>query len=99
MSKKKRPDEIFLGEIKLSPSRVSLVYRGTHHGRDYIRMRVWNRHKTKGVWYPCRYRSFVFPAEHADEMGETLLAGARSIGTEKPDWLIEREAAEDADAA
>ena len=90
MGKKKESDEIFLGEVQLGPARTLLAYRAAHHGRDFIRTRIWNLHQRLHAWYPTK-RGLILPAEHAEEMANVLLASARGTSDEKPDWLIYRE--------
>ncbi len=66
-----------------------LVHRGEHHNLPYIRVRRWNKHHTKGFWYPTR-RYFVVHGDHADGLAEALHAAARNepLG-EEPVWLRE----------
>ncbi len=66
-----------------------LVHRSIHHRLPYIRLRRWNRHHTKGFWYPTR-RYFVVHADHADGLAEALHAAGRNepLG-EEPVWLRE----------
>ena len=67
-----------------------LVYRREHGGRTYIRLRTWNRHRTKLVWYPSK-RFFVIPIENAKALADALRRATAGWQDEKPDWLVERE--------
>ena len=58
-------DDLFIDSIQWSDNRAVLVHRREHGGRTYVRFRTWNRHKTKGVWYPstrpslCDWRAWI----------------------------------------
>jgi hypothetical protein len=66
-----------------------LVHRGEHHRLPYIRLRRWNKHRTKRRWYPTR-RYFVVHADHADDLAEALHAAARGEPlSDEPAWLDE----------
>jgi len=73
--------------------RCVLVYRREHGGRTYIRLRTWNKHRTKLVWYPSK-RFFVIPIENAKTLADALSAAAAGWSDEKPDWLVAREEGE-----
>ncbi|UCC31706.1 MAG: hypothetical protein JSU86_05380 [Phycisphaerales bacterium] len=79
----------FVAAVPWGPHRTVLVIRREHSGREYVRFRIWNRHRTKGTWYPSR-RSFVVPVQYADAMAEAIRAAARGepLGDE-PDWHLE----------
>ena len=70
-----------------------LIYRRQHGGRSYVRLRTWNQHRTKLVWYPTK-RSFVIPIDHAEALARALQAAARGETGRKPGWLVRRELAE-----
>ena len=73
--------------------RVVFVFRRHHAGRTFIRLRTWNRHRAKRVWYPTK-RSFVIPIDHADALARAIQAAARGETGRKPGWLVRRELAE-----
>ena len=55
-------------------------------GREYVRLRTFNRHTTKGCWYPSP-RYFVVPIEVAEDLADALDAAAYGeIWSEPPDW-------------
>ena len=64
-----------------------LVHRAEHHRLPYIRLRRWNRHRTKGHWYPTR-RYFVVHADHAGALADALRAAARGeVLSDEPEWM------------
>ncbi len=64
-----------------------LVHRAEHHRLPYIRLRRWNRHRTKGHWYPTR-RYFVVHADYADDLADALHAAARGeVLSDEPEWM------------
>ncbi len=71
--------------------RAVTIYRRIHAGREFARLRTWNFHRTKHVWYPTN-RYFVIPVDCVSELAGALLAVANGQVGEKPDWLAEREA-------
>ncbi len=85
-------DDKFIADVQWSDNRAVLVHRREHGGRTYVRFRTWNRHKTKGVWYPSK-RSFVVPVGNAEPLAAALKAGADGVEGAKPDWFLawERE--------
>ena len=81
----------FIAAVPWSDRRVVLVFRREHGGRTYVRVRTWNRHGTKHVWYPTK-RFYVIPVERADALAEALRAAARDEPMEKkPRWYAARE--------
>jgi len=71
-----------------------LIHHRIHGWREYIRLRTWNRHLVKRVWYPSR-RFFIIPLQNAEALGHAILAAARGHAGFKPDWLVAREEAEE----
>ena len=68
-----------------------LVFIRDHAGRRWIRLRVFNKHFTKGFWYPSR-KYFVVPMEHARDLGEAIIRAADELQTgEIPDWYNDFE--------
>ena len=79
--------DMFIDSIQWSDNRAVLVHRREHGGRTYVRFRTWNRHKTKGVWYPSK-RSFVVPVGNAEPLADALRLGADGVEGAKPDWFL-----------
>ncbi len=80
-------DGKFIACVPWGPWVAVLVHRAEHHHLPYIRLRRWNRHRTKGHWYPTR-RYFVVHADHADDLAEALHAAARDeVLSEEPEWM------------
>lgn len=85
----------FIAAVPWGKRSVVLVHRRQHGGRSGIRLRTWNRHRTKNVWYPTK-RGFVILAEKAEDLMDAIDAAAEGEPlTAKPDWLIAREEAEE----
>ena len=82
--------DTFIDSIQWSDNRAVLVHRREHGGREYVRFRTWNRHKTKGVWYPSP-RFFVIPMDCAEALGRAILDGADGVQGTIPDWYEEFE--------
>jgi hypothetical protein len=80
----------FITEVPWSSASAVLVHRRLHGGRVYVYIRKWNRHRTKGVWYPTK-RGFVIPLDDAEDLAYGIQAAARGHATEKPDWLLDWE--------
>ncbi len=71
--------------------RPVLVYRREHAGRTWVRLRTFNKHRTKGHWYPSP-RFFVVPQACAMDLAKAIEAAA--IGGECheiPSWVGEFE--------
>ena len=83
----------FITAVPWGRWRMVLVYRRQHGGHTYVRFRTWNKHRKKGVWYPSR-RYFVIPERFASLLATALLEAERGKVSQKPDWLIAREDAE-----
>ncbi len=80
----------FIAAVPWGRWRSVLVYRRRHGGRTWIRLRTWNRHRKKLVWYPTK-RYFVIPIEDADSLANAIRAAVRCNPSPKPDWLVRRE--------
>ena len=70
-----------------------LIYRRQHGGRSYVRLRTWNQHRTKLVWYPTK-RFFVIPIENAEQLADAFRAAVGGESEPKPEWLVAREQGE-----
>ena len=71
-----------------------LVHRRRHNGKNYIRFRRWNKHRTKGCWYPTT-RFFVIPEWIGGEFIEALEMVDAGAVSKKPEWLLAWEDGED----
>ena len=81
----------FVAAIAVSKNRQVLVFRRTHGGRSYIRLRTFNRHKTKDCWYPTS-RCFVVPQECAEDLAGAVETGALGFAPEAPpEWYHDFE--------
>ena len=77
--------------VKWGRLRRVLVFIRDHAGRRWIRLRVFNKHFTKGCWYPSR-RYFVVPMECAKDLGRALIRAADEQQTgETPEWFCDWE--------
>ena len=83
----------FVASVPWGRWRAVLVYRRRHGGRQWVRLRTWNKHRHKHVWYPSK-RFFVIPLADAEILADAIRSAATGESTGKPDWLIERERAE-----
>ena len=83
----------FVGIVPWGDHRVVTVSRWHHGDSSYDRLRIWNQHRTKRVWYPTKH-AFVVPIGNVDTLLEVLDAAVRGVAGPKPDWLIAREVAE-----
>lgn len=80
----------FITAVPWGKWRAVLVYLRQHGGRKWVRLRTWNKHRKKLVWYPSK-RFFVIPIEDADSLANAIKAAARNNPSPKPDWLVRRE--------
>ena len=83
----------FVAAVPWGESRTVLVHRRIHGWREYVRFRTWNRHCTLGKWYPSM-RHFIIPIEKATALADALYAAVEEETKPKPDWLVQREDAE-----
>ena len=68
-----------------------LVFLREHAGREYIRLRTFNRHQVKGCWYPAP-RFYMVPIEHAEELGDAIIAAGRGRSPgPMPEWYSDFE--------
>ena len=68
-----------------------IVYRRQHAGRIWLLLCTFNKHRTKGCWYPSP-RFFVVPLDCAGGLAAAIAAGAsgEQLGPE-PDWYADFE--------
>ena len=81
----------FVAAVPWTLRRMVLVYLRHHGARTYVRLRTFNRHRTKGCWYPSP-RYFVVPQECARDLAMAIAAAASGerFGPE-PDWYRDFE--------
>ena len=83
--------ERLIGAVEWGRFRRVLVYLARHNGRVFARIRTFNKHWVKKLWYPSN-RYFVVPQEYAAELGKALLAASRGEEySPAPDWYEEFE--------
>lgn len=80
----------FVASVPWGKWRAVLVYRRKHGGRGWVRLRTWNKHRHKHVWYPSK-RFFVIPMADAENLANAIRSAATGESTDKPDWLVQRE--------
>ena len=83
----------FVAAIPWGENRAVLVYRRRHGGRTFVRVRIWNQHRDRKVWYPTK-RAFVIPIQNVEDLAEAIRSAAGGKVGGKPDWLERREQAE-----
>jgi len=66
-------------------NRSTLLFHRKHGWREYLRVRTFNKHTTKGVWYPSP-RYYVIPMDNAESFGQAILDGANGVQGIIPDW-------------
>ncbi len=83
-------DEL-VAAVPWTKNRMVIVYHRRHAGREYIRLRTFNRHQVKGCWYPAP-RFYMVPIDHAEELGSAIIAAGRgrSPGL-MPEWYADFE--------
>lgn len=78
--------DTFVSAVPWTQNRMVLVFLREHGGRMFVRLRTFNRHRTKGCWYPSR-RYFVIPQECANDLAVAIQAAADGLLVEPPpDW-------------
>ena len=83
--------DTFMGAVQWTKNRMVIVYLRKHAGREYVRLRTFNRHQVKGVWYPAP-RFYMVPIASAKQLGETIMAAA--AGEQRgpvPAWYFDFE--------
>ena len=83
--------ERFIAEVPWDEHRRVLVFRRRYGGVEYVRLRTWNTHRESGKIYPTD-RSYIIPAEHAEQLAEAIRAGALNDPLQDlPAWYVERD--------
>ncbi len=81
----------FRAAVPWTKNRMVIVYHRRHAGREYIRMRTFNRHQVKGCWYPAP-RFYMVPIDHAEELGNAIIAAGRDRSSgPMPEWVADFE--------
>jgi hypothetical protein len=81
-------DEL-MGHVEWTKNRYVLVFRRMYGDRTYIRMRVFNRHRQYGHFYPAP-RSFHVGLDCARELGMTIASAAEGRPSMPPPaWWAE----------
>ena len=78
--------DTFMAAVPWTKNRMVIIYQREHAGRKYIRLRTFNRHQVKGVWYPTK-RFFMVPMQSATILGNAILEVAKGnpLGN-RPSW-------------
>jgi hypothetical protein len=80
--------DTFIAEVPMDAHRSILVYLREHGGRQYVRWRVFHRHRKRRQWYPDKRRAFVVPLGTADALARAIASAATGEAlTAKPGWL------------
>jgi hypothetical protein len=80
--------DTFIAEVPIDPHRSILVYLRQHAGRQYVRWRVFHRHRKHGKWYPDKRRAFVIPVGIANALAGALASAVTAQPVSpKPAWL------------
>ncbi|MGH7176763.1 MAG: hypothetical protein ACREJC_05225 [Tepidisphaeraceae bacterium] len=80
--------DTFIAEVPIDEHRVILVYLRRHGGRDFVRWRVFHRHRKFGNWYPDKRRAFVVPLGIAAALADAIAkAETGRQATKQPAWL------------
>ena len=81
-------DEL-MGHVQWGDNRQVLVFLRTYADRRFVRLRVFNRHKAKGCYYPSP-RSFHVALESACELGQIIARAAQGRESNPPpEWWAE----------
>jgi len=86
-----RTDDTLTATVPWGRWRAVLGHERRHAGRTWLRLRTFNKHRTKGCWYPSP-RFFVVPMEHAANLAEAIDSAARGECEIEPEWFREFEA-------
>ncbi len=68
-------DDRLMATVPWGRWRAVLDYQRRHAGPQWLRLRIFSKHRTKGYWYPSP-RFFVIPMEHAAKLAGVIGAGA-----------------------
>lgn len=75
--------DTFITAVPWDDWRQVLVFHREHGGRRYVRIRTWNLHRARRIWYPSQ-RFFVIPSSNAGTFGAAVSAASRGVPLESP---------------
>ena len=81
-------DDTLMATVPWGNWRSVLVYQRKHAGRIWLRLRTFNKHRTKGCWYPSP-RFFVIPMEYAENLAAAIQAAAMGEIEPEPEWYTD----------
>lgn len=81
----KPASDTFMAAVPWTKNRTVVVFRRERNGREYVRCRTFNRHRTKKVWYPAP-RFYMVPVGCAEDLGKAIIAAAKSEPRDPPGW-------------
>lgn len=87
--------DTFIAAVPEGEHRMILLYRRQHGGREFVRWRVWHRHRRRGCWCPDKRRIFVIPLALAGALADALGDAGAGRSSPMPDWLAKVEASRD----
>ena len=78
--------DTFMAAVPWTKNRMVVIFLREHSGRRHVRLRTFNRHQTKGCWYPAP-RFYTIPIEKAENLDRAIIAASkgRPFGWE-PEW-------------
>jgi len=81
----------FLAAVPWTKHRTVIVYLREHGARRYVRLRTFNKHRTKGMWYPSP-RFYMVPMDRAADLGRAIIEASRGrpFGPQ-PEWWADFE--------
>ncbi len=80
----------FMAAIPWTKDRMVIIYHRLHAGKEYIRLRTFNRHQVKGCWYPAQ-RFYMVPLASSEQLGNAIIAAGRGQGGPMPEWYPDFE--------
>ena len=81
----------FMAAVPWTKNRMVIIYHRLHAGREYVRLRTFNRHRIKGCWYPAP-RFYMVPIEHAEQLGNAIIAASHGRSRDPaPEWYADFE--------
>lgn len=83
--------DTFLAAVPWTKHRTVIVYLREHGERRYVRLRTFNKHRTKGCWYPAP-RFYTVPIDRAEDLGRAIIEASRgrTFGVQ-PEWWADFE--------
>ena len=92
-AKSKKPSvtetvDLLTSIVPWGKGRAVLVFRRTHAGKTYIKLRTWNYTLRYKKWYPSK-RFFVMPIGNAHRLADAIHNAVDGKAIRKPKWLNE----------